>query len=134
MAWNSDSTSGFSNADLLKWSTKLPTDWKAINFEVTRCSTTKLHCRFQTQYGDHQSHLRVIKRVIQLRKLYRETLTNGRTYISKSYRNSFTLCRFNQQGNQTMGEVIVLAVNFGSRFVYSIAHLTVKCLGQSTSI
>jgi hypothetical protein len=41
----------------------------------------------------------------------------GLTYISKSYKNSFTLSRFNQQGNQTAGEVIVLAVNFGSRLI-----------------
>ncbi|KAI6228450.1 Alpha-glucosidase [Aphelenchoides besseyi] len=101
MPWNEEPTAGFSSGDLLRWSNKLPADWKAMNFD--------------SQYADSKSQLRVLKKVIQLRQMYPQTMIDGRTYLSKSHRNSFTVCRFHQNGNETTGEVLVLAVNFGSR-------------------
>ena len=44
-------------------------------------------------------------------------MIDGLTYVSKPHRNAFTVCRFNQLGNQTIGEVLVLVVNFGPRLV-----------------
>uniref|UniRef100_A0AC34QGQ1 Alpha-glucosidase n=1 Tax=Panagrolaimus sp. JU765 TaxID=591449 RepID=A0AC34QGQ1_9BILA len=98
MQWNNSVNAGFSSSANLE--SPVATDFSNINFD--------------RQIGDSHSPLQTFKKLAKLRKDH-PFLVTAQTYISKTFNNAFSICRFDQTPNSACNKVFVAVVNFGKR-------------------
>uniref|UniRef100_A0A914BUM8 alpha-glucosidase n=1 Tax=Acrobeloides nanus TaxID=290746 RepID=A0A914BUM8_9BILA len=106
MPWDDSINSGFSSAPPTTLNAHLQPDYQNINFE--------------RQYSDTNGYVKMFKGLARMRQM-NNVLISGKTYISKTVDNGFTLCRFDPT---TSEKAIIVAVNFGkTSTVQSLADL-----------
>ncbi|CAI4233355.1 unnamed protein product [Auanema sp. JU1783] len=95
MQWDSSMNAGFSTKE--STASLLPPDYENVNWEL--------------QNGEEKSHLKMFSKLAKLRQRD-ETLSIGKTLVGRLVDGAFTVTRFLQENNTTIGNIYVAAVNF----------------------